>query len=98
MLRLGSDGIAETATNCLRRFPNVKGRPSGVGQQGNAVNEQIGQHNIASCDLDHRIAVAFRNIVKSGDVSALIVEAEAAAIAAGEAAGTYCLDESLLRK
>jgi hypothetical protein len=39
-----------------------------------------------SSDLDARVAVAFRAAVKSSDVSALIVETEAAACAAGKAA------------
>jgi DNA repair exonuclease SbcCD ATPase subunit len=41
---------------------------------------------LASLDLDDRIALAFADGVKSGDVSALIVETEAAAAAADEAA------------
>jgi len=41
---------------------------------------------LAGIDLDDRIAAAFRNSVKSGDVKALIVETEAAAVAGGEAA------------
>jgi hypothetical protein len=39
-----------------------------------------------SSDLDTRVIVAFRDAVKSSDVSALIVETEAAAVAAGKAA------------
>jgi hypothetical protein len=38
-----------------------------------------------SSGLDDRVAVAFRDAVKSSDVSALIVETEAAACAAGKA-------------
>src|SRR5262249_38718624 len=41
---------------------------------------------LAGVDLDDRIAAAFQNGVKSDDVKALIVETEAAAVAAGEAA------------
>ena len=39
-----------------------------------------------SSDLDDRIAAAFREAVKSDDVNVLIVEAEAASLASGEAA------------
>jgi DNA repair exonuclease SbcCD ATPase subunit len=39
-----------------------------------------------SSDLDHRIAVAFADGVRSSDVAALIVQAESAAVAAGEVA------------
>jgi hypothetical protein len=41
---------------------------------------------LASHDLDDRIALAFADGVRSNTVSALIVEAEAVAVAAGEAA------------
>ena len=41
---------------------------------------------LASADLDDRIAAAFRDGVKSDDVNVLIVEAETASLASGEAA------------
>jgi hypothetical protein len=41
---------------------------------------------IVASDLDHRIAASFGDDVKSDDIASLIVEAEAASIAAGDAA------------
>jgi hypothetical protein len=55
--------------------------------------------SIAPTDLDDRIAAAFANGAKSDDVANLIQEAEAAAIATGEAAErarTRALDPTLL--